>query len=104
MQQTEAPLQPQQPQQQQAVQPQTQDLTKTVQPKLKPLVPTDDRQAPSGGAPIDVAPPPGLCRHGSALTTRTSSSRTPEPEQWILHVAVAAAATAGKWQRNGNGF
>lgn len=61
-QQTEAPLQPQQPQQQQAVQPQTQDLTKTVQPQTKPIAPTNDRQAPSGGGPIDVAPPPGFAQ------------------------------------------
>ncbi len=58
--QTEAPLQPQQPQQ--AVQPQTQDLTKTVQPQTKQIAPTGDQQAPSGGGPIDVAPPPGFAQ------------------------------------------
>jgi hypothetical protein len=75
--QTDAPLQPQQPQQQQAVQPQTQGAVNPVPPKLKPLAPTNEQQPgapddqdqdqqdqgqqqPNDNAPIDVAPPPGF--------------------------------------------
>ena len=96
--QTEAPLQPQQPQQQQAVQPQTQDAVKPVPPKLKPLVPTDDQQAPSGSAPIDVAPPPGFVppsdqnQQGNDQNNGFFTSPSPPPPP------------PGNGNGNGNGF
>ena len=97
--QTEAPLQPQQPQQQQAAQPQTQDAVKPVPPKLKPLMPTDDQQAPSGGAPVDVAPPPGFAppsdqnqRRGDQ--NRGSSRRRRRPRRGETGAAFRPQAVA----------
>ena len=86
--QTEAPLQPQQPQQQQATQPQTQDAVQAGAAETE-TAHADGRSASTFGRRA------GRC--GAAAGLRGAVRPEPaakRPEQWILHVAVAAATAA----------